>query len=417
LNYSPIFTDQAAYVLFARNARLLNFNYTGDHNRMPGYPFLQGLFYHPGMDDAAFFWQGKMINIALSIFLLGLLWWIFSRYVSWLEASLLTGVIAFSLYIFKAPYFQAEILFYFLFFLLYILLIQMLRNPSVKLAIVTGIIAGLAHLVKASVLPALLLFSGVYLIKEVIAWIRLSRSAIPQKQQAVSELQRLATGGLVGVCFLAVIFPYIRAMKVQFGSYFYNVNTTFYVWYDDNFQAIAAEKQYHFAEQWPSQLSPDEIPSLRNYMRTHTTEQILGRIGFGLHEQTYNILSPFSVTAFHLSFLAILVLAVLADLRTALKNGRQDPYTVIFATLFFAGYLATFVWYSPISPERRFTYGLYLPLLFSIMVALKSLARGVRGKIDHALFNRAALIVIALILSANIYLVLTERIFFDRFGS
>jgi hypothetical protein len=417
LNYAPIFTDQDAYLTFARNARLANFNYTGDHNRMPGYPFLQGLFYRPGMDDAAFFWQGKMINIGLSILLLGLLLWVFSRYMSSLEAMLLTGVIAFSLYIFKAPYFQAEILFYFLFCLLYIFLIRMLQKPTLKLAAATGAVAGLAHLVKASVPPALALFGGVYLVKELAGWIRLLRSADRPREQVNSGLRRLAAGGLVVVCFLAVIFPYIRAMKAQFGSYFYNVNTSIYIWYDDNFQATDAEDIYHFTQGIPAQLSPDQIPSLRNYMRTHTLAQILSRVEYGLREQANNILSPFSVTAFHLSLLAFLILAVLADPGAVKDLVQRNRYVVLFACLFFIGYLATFVWYSPISPERRFTYGLYIPLLFSIGVSLRSLAKAAKGWIDPALFNRASYIILAAVLVANIYLVLTERIYFDRFGS
>jgi hypothetical protein len=293
----------------------------------------------------------------------------------------------------------------------------MLDHPSLKLAITAGVIAGLAHLVKASILPSLFLFIGVYLVKEVITWIRLFRSAERPRDQVISGLQRLAAGGLVLVCFLAVVFPYIRAVKARFGSYFYNVNTSIYIWYDDNFQATDAEDIYHFTEGLPAQLPPDEIPSFRNYMRTHTFGQILGRTEYGLREQFNNILSPFSVTAFHLSLLAIFILAILADLRAVKTIWQRNRYVIIFAVLFFIGYLATFVWYSPISPERRFTYGLYLPFLFSIMVSLRSLAKEAKGWIDHTLFNRASLLIVTIILVANIYLVLTERIYFDRFGS
>ena len=87
----------------------MNFSYTGDHNRMPGYPFLQALFYRAGMSDAEFFDQGKQINILLSISLLAGLLWIFRRYLPRFESVLLILIIAFSLFIFKAPYFQADL--------------------------------------------------------------------------------------------------------------------------------------------------------------------------------------------------------------------------------------------------------------------------------------------------------------------
>jgi hypothetical protein len=162
LNYAPIFTDQQEYLVFAKNARLLNFNYTGDHNRMPGYPFLQALFYRKVLSDGEFFEQGKQINILLSIVLLACMFWIFRRYLPGFEAALLTLIIAFSLYIFKAPYFQAEILFYFLFFVGYLLMQRMLVRPGGWLAIATGVVLGLAHLVKSSVIVGLILFAAVY---------------------------------------------------------------------------------------------------------------------------------------------------------------------------------------------------------------------------------------------------------------
>jgi len=235
------------------------------------------------------------------------------------------------------------------------------------------------------------------------------------------SLRRWASAGLVFLVFLAVIFPYIQAMKAQFGHYFYNVNTTFYVWYDDNFQAIQAEKEYHFADAYPSQMSADELPNLRNYLRTHSLEQILGRIGFGLNAQVFNILSPFSVSNYQLSYLAILVMIFLADLKRNLRLVRLHSSQVSFSVLYFIVYLGAFVWYSPISPERRFTYGLYLPFLLAVFLALKAMvrnqAREGRGKIDLRLLVNAANFVIFLSLVVNIYLVLTERMYFDRYGA
>ncbi len=76
------FTDQDDYIQFAKTARLLNFNYTGDQNRMPLYPFLQGMFYRPGMTDGEFFAQGKQVNLILSLVLLAALYWIFRRYLA-----------------------------------------------------------------------------------------------------------------------------------------------------------------------------------------------------------------------------------------------------------------------------------------------------------------------------------------------
>lgn len=468
LNYSPIFTDQGEYLQFAKQAWLSGFRTTGDHNRMPLYPYLQGLFYRPGMSDQAFFEQGKQINIFLSLGLLALIFLVVQGPLGRLQAALLSGIVAFSLFIFKAPYFQAEILYYFLAFLGFVLALQLLENPALKLGIGAGIVFGLAHLTKASVLPGMMVFGAVFAVQELGRGLRQRRNRsrsetqphVYQEEQVDTRgagmkegsqrgalepgrdigslepagdrgwskpgnnrhsLRRWASAGLVFLIFLAVIFPYIQAMKAQFGHYFYNVNTTFYVWYDDNFQAIQAEKEYHFADAYPSQMSADELPSLRNYLRTHSLEQILERIGFGLNAQVFNILSPFSVSNYQLSYLAILVVVFLADLKRNLRLVRLHPSQVGFSVLYFIVYLGAFVWYSPISPERRFTYGLYLPFLLAVFLALKAMARNQAwesgGRIDLRLLVNAANFVIFLSLVVNIYLVLTERMYFDRYGA
>lgn len=419
LNFTTDFTDQQEYLVFAKNARLLNFNYTGDHNRMPGYPFLQAIFYREDMSDAEFFEQGKRMNTWLSLGLLVCTFWFARRYLGKFESILFILIIAFSLYIFKAPYFQAEISFYFLVFIGYLLMQLMLLRPGWLLAASAGIVLGLAHLMKASVLVGLILFAAVYASKEVLSAIRQLRKKSFDHLAAREVLIRLGMLLVVFACFLGVIFPYIRAMKLRFGQYFYNVNTTFYVWYDDNFAAIAAEEEHHFAERWPSHLPDDELPGLRNYLRDHSPAQILERVRFGVQSQWDNILSQFSVTNYHLSYLALLLLALLADVKNSLRMFHKYPTTVIFALLYFVGYLTAFVWYSPISPERRFTYGLYIPFMFSILAALEALcaSRPREGGVDVSEFVNAANLVMALTLVVNIPLVLKERMFFDRYGS
>jgi hypothetical protein len=423
LNYAPIFTDQGNYLQFAETARLRNFNYTGDQNRMPLYPFLQGLFYQPGMSDQAFFDQGKLRNIFLSLALLVVMYLLFHHYLGRWIGPLLTGIIAFSIYIFKAPYFQVEILYYFLAFLGFVLALEMLAHPSWKLGIAAGIVFGLAHLAKASVLPGMLLFGAVFAVRLLI-------QLLPRIKDSATRLEKLAplgrqlfAGALVFVFFILVVFPYINAMKQRFGHYFYNVNTTFYVWFDTNPEAFQAEAKYHFAEQWPFQLSPDQLPSLRNYLRQHTLAQIGDRFFAGLSEQIGNVLLPFSVTNYQMSYLAILCLVFLADLRYSLRLIRSYPYQVAFSVFYFLGYLAAFAWYSPIAPERRFIYGLYIPFMFAVFCALRALASSQPAEgdrpavIDLPRFVSAAHFVIFLSLLANIWLVLTERMFFDRFGA
>ncbi len=416
LNYQPTFTDQGEYLKFIKEVRASHFTTTGDHNRMPLYPYFQALFYRSNMNDAQLFWRGQQVNIILSLLLLFILGWVFRRYLGAAQGLLLALIVAFSLYIFKSPYLQAEILFYFLAFIGFLLMLQMLIRPGWALAAAAGVVLGLGHLTKASILLGLAVFSAVYLLKDGVSIWSAYKSRTGRASARQETFRRLGYLLLLMLCFGAVIFPYSRAMKLRFGSYLYNVNLSVYVWYDDLNQALDAEERYHFTEAWPTDLPADERPGLVHYFSTHTPSQVLERLRFGLGEQARNILDPFSVTSFHLSFLTILAVIVLSDLKNSRTTARKHAYLVGFSLLYFAAYLAVFVWYSPISPERRFTYTLYIPLMFSIFVALKNLVEGQSAK-DLRRLRDAGLFVMALILFSNIWLVLTERMFYDRFGS
>ncbi len=423
LNYSQDFVDQAEYLEIARTASLQNFQTTGDHNRMPLYPFFLALFYRPGMSATAFFETGKTVNIWLSLVLLALIFLFVKRYLSWLQTAFFTALAAFSLYIFKAAYIQSESVYYLLALVGFVWSARMLIQPELKLALATGIIFGLAHLTKASILPGLLLFAALFLVKSLAAAAGEIRRAGFGQPVLRSLSGRLGLLAVTLVCFLAVIFPYIRAMKAQFGHYFYNVNTTFYIWYDSNAEAIAAEARDHFAQAWPDHLSPDELPGPAKYLREHSPAQILARIKSGVQAQANNLLEQFSVTNYQLSYLVVLIFAFLGDLPGSLRLIRRYRYIVLFAGLYFVGYLAAFVWYSPISPERRFTYGLYLPFLFSAFVALRAIARQAQdrqpgsGPLDIRRFIQAAHFIIFATLPFNIYFVVVERMLFDRYGS
>ena len=48
-----------------------------------------------------------------------------------------------------------------------------------------------------------------------------------------------------------MLSPYLRTNKTVFGRYFYNVNTTFYVWYDDWPQASVGTIKHGDDVGWP----------------------------------------------------------------------------------------------------------------------------------------------------------------------
>src|SRR5262249_28754821 len=88
----------------------------GERNRMPVYAGFLALFHHRDLPDPEFFEIAKKANVYLSLALMTLLAGIFFRALPPLEATNLTGILAFGIFVFKAGYAQSELLFYFLMF-------------------------------------------------------------------------------------------------------------------------------------------------------------------------------------------------------------------------------------------------------------------------------------------------------------
>ncbi|MBK5107843.1 MAG: hypothetical protein JJE12_06915 [Anaerolineales bacterium] len=423
INIDSTVSDQSAYMRFIKEARRLDFSYTGDHNRMPLYPFLQALFFSPDMDDLELFEQGKQYNLILSIVLLFGLFLVLLRLFGLFRSYLLILIIGFSLFIFKAPYVQAEILYYSLSALSFVLMLMMLTRPTWLRSIATGIIVGLAYLTKGTILSSLPLFALLYGIDLLLFAVH---NKINKNKESILLIARRSAYLLVVlVMFAVIISPYGQALKQRFGHYFYNVNTTFYIWFDDWAEVEVEEAKHQFVMQWPAHLADDELPSLRNYVRDHTWEQIADRFDSGARTQYKNIfLKSFSVTNYWISYLLILLLGILINFDSFRKLVKSNLVPIIFVILYFAGYLFAFAWYCPIACGRRFTYALYIPFLIVIFLVMRELVKNqprepgkVENKIDLAKYFTASHLIVAISLIFNIWLVTNNVLFIDAYGS
>jgi hypothetical protein len=423
VNIDSTASDQSAYMFIIKEAKRLDFEYTGDHNRMPLYPFLQALFYHPDMDDQELFEQAKQLNLILSIILLVCLFMVLLRLFGFFQSYLLILIFAFSLYIFKAPSVQAEILYYSLSAFGFILMLAMLSRPTWLKAIATGIIVGLAYLTKGTILSSLPLFAVLYGVQVVLFGVQ--EKINHNKERLITFTQRAAYLLVVLVLFALVIFPYAQALKLRFGHYFYNVNTTFYIWFDDWQMAIEEEAKHNFVNQWPSHLTDDELPNLRNYLREHSSQQIVDRFVSGFEGQFRNIFDkPFSVTNYWTSYLLILLMGILINLDNFRKFAKKNAIPLMFTILYFTGYLIAFAWYCPIACGRRFPFALYIPFLIAAFLAINELAKNQNresGKVENQInltrFFTASNVIVAITLIFNIWLVTNNVLFFDFFGS
>jgi hypothetical protein len=354
--------DQSAYLGYARHLYESNYTVTEDRNRMPVYPFLLSLIYRPGMSEQEFLLRAQAFTVNLSIILLAALFPILRRFFPPLPALGLLAATAFGVFIYRAGKAQVELLFYFASFCAFVLVLQLFVRPRWWLAILAGATIGLAHLTKASVLPALGIWAVVF--GAGIIW---SRSG--------DRWRRLVVLGVVLASFLAVVFPYIQTSKRIYGSYFYNVNSTFVIWCDSSTEGYEFLKAHGDKTQW-REVPPDERPSLRKYWREHTVAQIARRLWKGsLDLMTQN--------ARVIGYYKFVIALAIAGLTLSLRHWRsvrgiaaRNPFAAIYCLLFLAGYFILYAWYDQIINDTRFVLSIFLPFVFAASLFVLRAARG-----------------------------------------
>ena len=359
--------DQNAYMNFAKVAYETRFQFTGKRNRMPLYPWIQALFYSPQMDDEAFFQQGKQLNIALSLVCLLALGIAFFAKFSKIYAFYSILVIAFLVFAIKSPWFQTEILFYTLLGLAFILSLEVLISPKRYKSIGVGafVLFALAHLSKAGALPGLFIFISSYgalFLSRLFCCYSLNREQI--KQTLYHALAPL-------LVFTGLLFPYFQESKDKYGSYFYNVNTTFYMWYDSWAEAKNGTKLAGDRYGWPD-MPDEEIPSLSKYLNEHSADEIMERFRSGVEQL---ISAGCSYTRLDLGYcsqvaLSLVILAFgLPLLFKDIKRQKiyKNMHVVWYVLLFFLIYVLSSAWYMVImGGGTRGILSLVIPLLWIV---------------------------------------------------
>lgn len=363
-------SDQGAYMNFARRAYESNLQFTGNRNRMPLYPWIQALFYSPQMDDEAFFQQGKQLNIALSLLCLLTLGIAFFAKFSKIYAFYSILFIAFLVFAIKSPFFQTEILFYTLFSFAFILSLDTLISPKWYKPIGVGLLFALAHLSKASAMFGLFIFISSYGI--------LFRHKLFRRRLDGEEVRRILYHALAPlVVFMILLFPYFQESKERYGSYFYNVNTTFYMWHDTWREANNGTRAAGDHAGWPK-LPDEEIPSLSKYLKEHSLSDIISRFRLGAKRFIWagcnDQFSPFAYGYCNQVVLNVMMVAVCLLFFAVFRGGRvkssyKNTQAAWWIILFFGLYGLSFIWYLPISSRAggvRMLLALVIPLLWTV---------------------------------------------------
>jgi len=127
---------------------------------------------------------------------------------------------------------------------------------------------------------------------------------VPLPPAGKPRATKLMAAVIVAAAFLAILSPYLRTNKRVFGRYFYNVNTTFYMWYDDWPAASVGTILHGDGVGWPA-MPADQLPSASRYWREHSIRQIASRVGLGfadMVERSYTTYWYLNYVVLYLAF-------------------------------------------------------------------------------------------------------------------
>ena len=367
LSTPPSMGDQSAYLGYARYLYESNYTVVGERNRMPLFPFLLSLIYEPGLSETQFLRRAQAFNVNLSIFLLLLLFLIFRKFFPPWHSVALVAATAFGVFMYRAINAQTEVLFYFISFCAFVLLLRMLITPRWWLAALGGATMGLAHLAKASVLPAVLVWLAVFLAQ--IFWY------LRRGGPGIGVLRRVGMLLLVLATFLAVIFPFIQTSKRIYGQYFYNVNSTFVIWCDTWPEAWEFLSAHGDKDQWRS-LPPEQLPSMSKYWREHSVAQMAWRLIRGCWNQVTQNAMAIGYYKLAMAFLIAGTLLCARQSARARQLVAENPFAAAFCILFFCAYFILYAWYQTIIADTRFVLALFLPCVFAASLFLMRLGKG-----------------------------------------
>lgn len=400
VNTSKARGDQSAYLA---EAQLIYRNWTGANNppvlqprnRMPLYPSFLAALYDSAWSDDEFFVHAKTQSIVLSLLLVVIVGLILWRTLPPLLALNLLLIVAFGTFVFRAGYVQAELLFDTLNLATVVVMWRLFSFPraGIAWALCAGVLAALAQLTKASMLPLVAMFLIVYVGAAALQSREAGRGAIGW---------RLASAFALAAAFLAVLAPYLANSKRVYGQYFYNLNTSALIWYDDYPQASVALMHYG-PNGWPEGPANTRPGPLR-YWREHSIRTIAARFGHGFLDMITSSYRTFWYLKYVLIYLALT--GILAATRWgAFKDMLQrNAPLAVFLVLYAVVYLAAIAFYEPISGTgtARFLLAQIAPLMFacSAVFALEPFRRAswpVGGiEITATQIHAAVLVTIAL---------------------
>ncbi len=350
--------DQDSYLAYAASVDDSHFAAVGNRLQMPALPSLLALFHHAGEPQSAFFERAKLVCIGLSVPCALAVIVLLRRTLRKAEATVLTLLVVFFVFSFRAAYVQAELLSYACLFAGFVAMANLWRRPGVAGAVVVGLLLAAAFVVKGTALVGFYVFAATFTLRQLVL---LARTRAPRHAWAL-----LAPPAAFGV-FFAVAYPYLQTSKLIFGGYFHNMSSAYVMWCDSWEQYTALESQLHLnLEGW--KLPASQVPSAANYLGSHRLVDIAQREIRGLAEVAGNALVSHGyapVVLLYGGFAATVFIQHPRLRARALRCGADS--LAWFVVPYLAAHALLFGFYGAIAAGNRFSLAMLLPAMTSLL--------------------------------------------------
>lgn len=338
------------------------------------------------MSDQKLFTQGKQVNIILSIFLISLIFITISKFLSTLGSILLTFTISFSLFLLKSAYLQAELLYYTLSFITFIFFLKTIKTSNKVNSLLSGFLAALAYLTKATMLLGFTIFIFFLLFKLTVS-LKGNKTRLKNKKTQKTSFNRERGSFILPILsvltFLAFTSPYLISNKKIYGQYFFNADTNIHMWCDSLTEFREMSKAgFDNPEVWKN--SPNESkPGLINYLKKHSLTEVVKRLTLGFFSTLWLLTLTYAkipaLFSVYYTIFSIYLFFAEKSVRKKIKQlfGQNLPL-LIFTICYLTIHYLAFSWYWFIGGGPRFILSLYIPYLFLVFLTIDKLDTNIK---------------------------------------
>ena len=417
--------DQTIYLEHAAAWKRDGVRHTFPRQHMPGYGALLAPFMRADEGITDFFWRGKTIAITLSLAAWLALIPVLRLALPWTESILIFLAAGFLLFVFRAGYYQPELLFNTLFLLSLILLLKMLAHPRLGLAVAAGAAFAATHALKASMSAALGLFIAASAVRFLMTGLR------GQWRLAATGL---AIAAVVPAVFLSLLSPYLVTSKQNFGSYFFSAHTRYHMWVDTHeasraLVAMKVESQRPGLDETRLRNNAEDyeanrphfddwrehgLPSPARYFREHSLRQVAATWLDTADRQLDRIKRDYlGLTRFLHGLVGALIAACVLNWRETARLVRRHWLVIGTYLAFVGGYFVVYVFYAKIGMGPRLILTLAMPVIFGLAFALWQAGRELKFAFPSRSisFRNLTLAGLAAILAHSASRALTDHIY------